>query len=385
MRRGVFWGSIGAIGYAYAGFPLLLCVRAVVAPRPWTSHDRSQPSVTVVIAAHNEERAIASKVRNVLDLDYPVELLDCVVVSDGSTDRTVESARDVGSDRITVLELPRSGKATALNRGIGRATGEILVFTDANSRLAIDAITRLVAPFGDPDVGGVAGDQRYDDGVDASGERAYWSFDRLLKVAESRAGNVISATGALYAIRRELAVVVPDGVTDDFAVSTGVIEHGRRLVFEPRAIAYEPPAVKLGGEYRRKVRVMTRGLRSVYLRRRLLDPRLAGFYSLQLLSHKVIRRLVVVPLALALWSSLSLRRQSAIYRLAALGQLAVYGVGTAGLVASPARWTQRRVVAIPAFFVLVNAASLNAVWNVLTGHRIDLWTPERSTLEDPRA
>jgi hypothetical protein len=102
-------------------------------------------------------------------------------------------------------------------------------------------------------------------------------------------------------------------------------------------------------------------------------------------SHKVVRRLVVVPLALALWSSLSLRRRSAFYRLAALGQLAVYGLGTAGLAASPARWTQRRIVAIPAFFVLVNAASLNAVWNVLTGRRIDRWTPERSTLEDPRA
>lgn len=383
MKPSLFWGSAATIGYAYVGFPLLLLVRAKVVPRGWESERDFQPSVTVVIAAHNEERSIAAKVENVLGLDYPADLLNCVVVSDGSTDRTVGIARNAGADRVAVLDLPRSGKATALNRGVQSASGEILVFTDANSRLANDAITRIVTPFGDPSVGGVAGDQRYDDGSEAGGERAYWSFDRVLKVAESRAGNVISATGALYAVRRDLAIVVPDGVTDDFAVSTGVIDQGRRLVFEPRAIAYEPPAANLGGEYRRKVRVMTRGLRSVQLRRRLLDPRVSGFYALQLFSHKVLRRLVVVPLAVALVSSLGLWRRSWIYRWAAIGQVVTHALGIVGIAASGHRWAQRRLVSIPAFFVLINAASLNAVWNILVGRTINQWTPERSPAADP--
>lgn len=378
MSVGLFWGSITAIAYAYVGFPALLLLRGAVAPRPWrTAGAESQPTVTVIIAAHNEETAIGHKVANVLGLDYPGELIDCVVVSDGSTDRTVAEARSAGGDRVTVLDLPRSGKAVALNRGMAEATGDILVFTDANSELDVAAITQITRPFGDPEVGGVAGDQRYLPGREAGGERAYWSFDRLLKTAESRGGNVISATGALYAIRRELAPEVPDGVTDDFAVSTSVIEQGRRLVFEPGAIVWEPPSSDLTGEYRRKVRIMTRGLRSVHLRRRLLDPRRSGFYALQLFSHKILRRLVVVPVIVAAVASWRLRRRGPLHALAAAAQLSVHGLGITGLLLSRTRLGRCKVLSVPGYLTMVNVASLHALWNIVTGRRIDRWTPQR--------
>lgn len=375
----VFWGAVASVAYAYVGFPALLAIRSVVRPRPWRRSEGHRPTVTVVIAAHNEEAAIGAKVANVLGLDYPADRLDCVVASDGSADGTVAAAIRAGGDRTVVLDLPRSGKAVALNHGVEVASGEIVVFTDANSHLDDDAVTRLVAPFADPAVGGVAGDQRYqaDGDTGADGERAYWNLDRWLKMAESRAGNVISATGALYAVRRDLTRPIPDGVTDDFAMSTGVIDQGRRLVFEPKAVAWEPPSPALGGEYRRKVRVMTRGFRSVILRRRLLDPRRSGFYAVQLLSHKVLRRLVALPLLVALAASVPLRRRSPLYALALAAQVVVHGLGLAGVVLSGTAAGRRRALSIPAFFTMVNAASLHAVANILTGRRIDRWTPAR--------
>lgn len=381
----VFWGAVASVAYAYVGFPALLAVRSLVRPRPWRRSDGYRPTVTVVIAAHNEEASIGAKVAGVLRLDYPAERLDCVVASDGSDDGTVAEAIRAGGDRTVVLDLPRSGKAVALNHGVEVASGEIVVFTDANSRLADDAVTRLVAPFADPAVGGVAGDQRYEaEGASgADGERAYWNLDRWLKRAESRSGNVISATGALYAVRRELTRPIPDGVTDDFAMSTGVIDQGRRLVFEPDAVAWEPPSPALGGEYRRKVRVMTRGLRSVILRRRLLDPRRSGFYAVQLLSHKVLRRLVALPLLVALAASVPLRRRGPLYALALAAQVMVHGLGLAGVALSGSAAGRRRILSIPAFFTMVNAASLHAVANIVTGRRIDRWTPARVPTDRP--
>jgi cellulose synthase/poly-beta-1,6-N-acetylglucosamine synthase-like glycosyltransferase len=379
----VFWAAAALVAWTYGGFPLWLVARAWLVPRPLLPRaDRAPRSATVLIAAHNEEAAIAGKITNVLGLQWIGDPLQLVVASDGSTDATVERARQAGggSPRVEVLDLPRVGKAGALNAAAARATGAILVFTDANSELAVDAVEQLLAPFADPEVGGVAGDQRYRGSQERhrEGERDYWDLDRQLKMAESAAGNVISATGALYAIRRELFLHVPDGVTDDFVTSTAVIEQGRRLVFAPGAVAWEPPAATAGLEFERKVRVMTRGLRGVVVRRRLLDPRRSGAYALQLLTHKLLRRLMVVPLAALLVSSVTLTRRSRIYRAAALAQGATYGLGIAGLLAGDRPLARHRLVRLPAFFCLVNAAAARALWNVITGRRIDRWDPRRA-------
>jgi glycosyltransferase involved in cell wall biosynthesis len=377
----LFWSAVAAIAYTYVGFPLLVLARAALRPRPFAPGD-VRPHVSVVIAAHDEEAAIGRKLESVLAADYPAERREVVVASDGSTDGTEAVVRGFADRGVHLVVLPRVGKAAALDAAVAASTGEVLVFTDANSLLAADALTAIVRPFADPEVGGVAGDQRYRSGADdapvAGGERSYWSFDRLLKEAESRAGNVISATGALYAVRRELVCPVGAGVTDDFAISTGVIAAGHRLVFAGDAVAYEPVAASGGAEFGRKVRVMTRGLRGVALRRDLLDPRRSGFYALQLLSHKVLRRLMAVPLLALLLGSARLWRRGPFYRLAAVGQAAFYGAGVAGL-ASGGRVRGRvgRLVALPAYFCLVNAASLKACWNLATGRRIERWEPER--------
>jgi cellulose synthase/poly-beta-1,6-N-acetylglucosamine synthase-like glycosyltransferase len=377
-----FWGAVAVLAYTYAGFPLLVLARAAVRPRPYRTGD-VRPPVSVLIAAHNEATAIGPKLESVLAAAYPGGRREVIVASDGSDDGTEEVVRRYEDRGVRLVALPRVGKAAALNRAIAVATGEVLVFTDANSALEPDAVTALVRPFADPTVGGVAGDQRYrrrgDEAAVTGGERRYWDFDRLLKVAESRAGNAISATGALYAVRRELVGEVPEGVTDDFATSTGVIAAGARLVFAPDAVAWEPVAASGEVEFGRKVRVMTRGLRGVLVRRELLDVRRHGFYAVQLASHKVLRRLMVVPLAVLAVASPALWRRGRLYRLATVGQVLFYGAGAAGLLAgsSGRRRARGRLLAIPAFFCLVNAASVKACWNLVTGRRIDRWEPQR--------
>jgi cellulose synthase/poly-beta-1,6-N-acetylglucosamine synthase-like glycosyltransferase len=385
-----FWLALAVIAYTYVGYPLLVLARARFRPRPIqvAAGATDQPSVTVVLAAHNEAAMIAARLDNLLALDYPVGRIDTIVASDGSTDETVEIARGYADRGVRILDLGRVGKADALNTAVGAAGGEIVVFTDANTMFEPGAVRALVRPFADPDVGGAAGDQRYlppsrtaDSGA---GERSYWDFERRVKHAESLAGSTIAATGAIYAIRRELFQPVITGVTDDFITSTAVVAQGRRLVFAPDAVAWEPVAASNTTEYGRKVRIMTRGLRGVAARRALLDPRRTGFYAVQLASHKILRRLMAVPLLVVAVTSILLAGSSPFYLLLAVGGVALTALGAIGLAAPGTRLGRTRVVALPAFFLLVNIASLNALWNLISGRRIERWEPRRAdTSEAP--
>jgi glycosyltransferase involved in cell wall biosynthesis len=383
----VFWAAAVTIAYTYVGFPMLVLARGRLRFRPHAS-GAVTPPVCVVIAAHNEVAAIGDRLENLLALDYPLERLEVVIASDGSDDGTDEVVRGYCARGVKLISLPRCGKAAALNAAVAAASGEIVVFSDANSRYAPDALRALVRPFADDCVGGVAGDQQYASHDDvagtAAGERSYWSFDRMLKVAESRAGSTISATGAIYAIRRDLVRTVPEGVTDDFVTSTAVIAQGYRLVFAPDAVAFEPVATKGDVEFGRKVRIMTRGLRGVFVMRELLDPRRHGFYTVQLLSHKVLRRLMVFPLVALAIATPRLWRHGWLYRAATIAQAGFYGAGALGVALagadrskSGARTRRSRLLALPAYFCMVNVAALRATWNLLRGHRIDRWEPAR--------
>jgi cellulose synthase/poly-beta-1,6-N-acetylglucosamine synthase-like glycosyltransferase len=380
VATAAFWVSAFTIAATYVGFPALLFARGRIVRRPVAAADIS-PDVTIVIAAHDEEQSIGAKLDNVLALDYPVDRLQVLIASDGSTDRTNDIVAGFGERGIRLLALPRVGKAAALNAALAEATGEIVVFSDANSMFVPGAIRAIVRPFADPAVGGVAGDQRYNrggaTGAMAEGERGYWDLDRALKLAESASGSVTSATGAIYAVRRELITPVVDGVTDDFYTSTVVIAAGRRLVFAEDAAAHEPVASSGGVEYGRKVRVMTRGLRGVVVRRSLLDPRRHGFYAIQLLWHKLLRRLMVFPLLAVAITSPILWNRGWLYRLATIGQAAVYALAGVGIATRGQPLSRARPLALPAYFCLVNLAALQATLNVLRGRRIDRWEPRR--------
>jgi cellulose synthase/poly-beta-1,6-N-acetylglucosamine synthase-like glycosyltransferase len=378
IRRQLFWASAGLVAFTYVGAPVLILVRGAVRPKPVRAA-KIRPTVTVVLAAHNEARSIGARLANIAALDYPPECLDVVVASDGSDDDTVAIARAAGG-RVAVLDLGRVGKADALNAAMAHVTGDIVVFTDANTAFAPEAIRAIVRPLADPSVGGVAGNQVYtSDGrwPQQAGERSYWDFDRMMKRAESAAGSTVSATGALYAVRRELVPKIAAGVTDDFYTSTAVIDQGHRLVFAEDAVAYEPPAGSTSREYGRKVRIISRGFRGVAARRVLLDPRRTGFYSVQLAWHKLLRRLMAAPLLVMGAMSLALARQSPFHRLLALLQLGGYGAAAVGLLAPRSRLGRSRPVALAGFFAMVNIASLHAAVNVLRGRRVERWEPAR--------
>ena len=388
MRRALFWSGLGVVAYTYLVFPLVVLLRAERRPHPHLTADVT-PSVTMVIAARNEAAGISAKLENLLALDYPPDRVEVVVASDGSDDGTDEIVAAYGERGVRLVSLPRLGKAPALDAAVAQANGDVLVFSDANSIYGRDALRALVKPFADPLVGGVAGDQRYLEATDTdaivSGERSYWDLERRLKVAESLSGNVTSATGAIYAIRRSLFRPIAPGVTDDFFTSTGVIAQGYRLVFAPDAVAYEPVSETAEIELGRKVRVMTRGLRGVLARRELLDPRRHGFYALQLFTHKVLRRSMAIPLLAIAATSPLLWRRGALYRGATVAQAAFYVLGAAGILLAGRPLGRRKMFTLPAFFTLVNIASLRAVSNVLRGQDIDRWEPRRSETTANRA
>lgn len=380
----VFWAALALMAYTYVVFPALLVVRGLLWRRPYRAEDIT-PSVSLIIAAYNEAASIGDKLENVLALDYPRDCLEVIVASDGSTDGTVATVSAYADRGVRLLALPRQGKAGVLNAAVAAAHGEILVFSDANSAYAPDAVRQLVRPFADPEVGGVAGNQVYlprqrgvgEAAQTGDGERTYWGFDRLLKQIQSRAGNTISATGAIYAIRRALFPGVPEGVTDDFATSTAVIAQGYRLVFAPDAQAYEPVAKSSGVEFGRKVRVMTRGLRAVLVRRELLNPFRYGFYAIQLFSHKILRRLMFIPLGLLLVSNPFLLGEGLFYQLTMLAQIAFYGAALAGALLRETRLGRLKLVTLPYYICLVYLAAAVATLNIVRGHQINRWEPQR--------
>lgn len=274
MLAAIFWVSLLGTVWVYALYPASLAVLGRVAARPRRRCALEVP-LTLVIAAHDEEEVIEAKIRNVRAVDYPPALVAIVVASDGSTDRTVERARRAGAD--VVLNLPRVGKITALNRAAEHAAGEILVFTDADSLFEADTLRHLTANFCDDGVGGVSANEvsgpRGNDRAVARGEGLYWRYEQWIKRLEDRVGSVVSASGRLYAIRRSL--FVPSSVTtgtDDFVISTGVVRAGHRLAFDPLTRVVVDTPAEDGPELRRKVRVMNRGLRAALSARRHADP-----------------------------------------------------------------------------------------------------------------
>lgn len=383
MRRLLFWSSGAFLAYVYVGFPLLVLLRGRFFRRPYASADGT-PSVSVVIAGHNEAAVIRGRLENLLALDYPEDRLEVIVASDGSDDGTNEILGQCGDQRVRWLDLPRVGKAEALNAAVAAARGEVLVFSDANSIFRPDAVRQLVSPLADPSVGGVAGNQVFlETGADSGdssvvGEQQYWNFDRALKVAQSSAGSVTGATGAIYAVRRELFKPIRPDVNDDLLTSLRVVAQGYRVVFAPGAVAYEHVPGTASVNFSRRVRVIVRGLRCVLVMRTLLDPRRHGFFSLQLLTHKVLLRTAVIPLGALAGTSALLWRRGAVYRLATVGQTLFYALGLAGMLLADRPIGRRKMLALPAYFCLVNAASAKALWQLARRETHERWEPSRS-------
>jgi len=378
----VFWISLILIAYSLFGYGLVwAALAAMFGRRPFT-HPEQAVSATVLIAARNEEAAIADKLRSVLALDTGPHQVRVLVVSDGSQDRTQSEAQSVGDARVTVFQTPEhGGKAKALNAGLERIDDDIVIFSDANSMLADGALLALLGHFSDPAVGGVCG-QPEPLPSSRSGwlykvEKLFWRYDSSLKKAESVLGGAVSAQGTLYAVRRGLLPhFVPDAMADDFFISVQVPAAHKRLVYEPRAVAREELTPKTRDEFMRRVRSTERGWRGLMAMRRLLNPFDHGLYALQLLSHKALRRLVAFLLPVMLVSNLALAGNGVFYDVLMAGQLIVYGLALATMVL-PA--TLRIPGAkICAFFVIGHFAMALGILRVMRGVQSQRWSPVRN-------
>lgn len=375
-----FWIAVGLLAYTAILFPVLTILRGLLFRKPYKEADHT-PNVTLIVAAYNEENNIGGKIENILSLDYPKPKLEVLIASDGSTDHTEQIVRSYANKGIKLLALPRQGKQATLNDAVSFAHGDILVFSDANNTFALDAIRALVRPFADPEVGGVAGNQTYlreaVEGASSDAECRYWSFDQMLKHYQSEAGNVTSATGSIYAIWCPLFRKVPPGVPDDFYISSNVVAQGSRLVYARKAICYEPVTRSCDKEFNRKVRIITQGLYSVLLMRELLNPLRYGFYSLQLFSHKFLRRLMYLPLIALFLITPFLWDIGHFYKLTMLIQLGFYGVALLGLLFKGRLHGKLKILTMPFYFCMTYFAAMLATFNLLRGNRISYWETQR--------
>lgn len=374
----VFWSLVALVIIIITGYGAAIILVTAALPRR-----RLPPPpplrATLLIAAHNEEACIADKLANVLAQDVGEHSLSVVVVSDGSSDRTAEIARGWDDPRVTVVEIQQHvGKIPALNHALQDIAGDVVIFSDANSQFAPGALLALLAGFGDPAIGGVCGAlaiSRRRSGWLGLAERLYWRYDNALKRAESRLGGAVSAQGSLYAIRRHLLTDVPPSVADDFYISTAVVAQGKRLLFEPAAVTSEAVSGNTRGEFGRRVRSTERGWRALLSRRHMLNPRRTGFYAIQLLFHKVLRRMTPLLLALILLSSMALAPQHWIYATALLLQVGFYGIA-AGAALSP--WARRLPGASLAFFFVgTQVAMALGLARVALGLHSRGWKPVR--------
>ena len=266
-----FWAAAGLLVYTHVGYPLLLAGLARLRRGASTAAPNAAdpPTVSLIVAAHDEEAVIADKVRNALALDYPRDLLQVIVACDEPTDRTAQVAREAGAD--LVLELPRGGKVRAQDAGVERALGEIVAFSDANATWEPDALRELVAPFADPRVGYVCGQVRFVNEAGTNQEGLYWRYELWLRGLESRLASVTGGNGAIYATRRESYLVVDPIMGHDLSFPFNLVKRGWRAVYAPRARAVEKMVPTIEGEFARKRRMMSHGW-PIVLRGGLLSP-----------------------------------------------------------------------------------------------------------------
>src|SRR5229473_2966176 len=357
----VFWLCALLLAYVYIGYPVLIGILAHFFSQPKKFCEGVEPSVSLIISAFNESSVIAAKVKNSLELAFPAEHLEIIVVSDCSDDGTDGIVR--GSERLGVRLLrqnQRLGKSAALNYAVPQARGTILVFSDANALYQPDAIRNLVRHFSDPKTGYVVGNARYSErgagSSSAESEGLYWKLETYLKKQESLFGSVVGGDGAIYAIRRELySPLLPTDI-NDFLNPLQIIARGYNGVFEPAAVCYEEAAQNFSQEYRRKVRIISRSLNALSRVPEVLNPLQNPRHWFMLISHKVLRWFAPVFMILLFAASLALWPFQ-LYRVAALSQAAFYGMALVGW-----RWQSGhgpgKIFSLCFYFCLVNLASL---------------------------
>ena len=342
----LFWVSLAALVWTHLGYPLTLAAVARLRRRAPPA-ETPLPSVAVIVAAHNEETVIQRRVANLRELDYPRELLQIVVTSDASTDRTEELAEAAGA---RVIRNPRGGKVAAQDRAVRETQSEIVAFSDANATWAPEALRALVRPFADPDVAYVCGRLALRSPEGTNQEGVYWRYETWLRAQESAVGSVTGGNGSIYAVRRGNYEDVDPRFGHDLSFPYLMVKRGRRAVFAPKAVASEKMTTDLEDEFRRKVR-MFEHCWLIVIRGKMLG-RLGPLYTLQIVSHRFLRYASGILHLVLLATSIALVTHGWVYDVVLAAQLALLAAAAAG-------------VGIARYYVLVSCATVVSLWNYL--------------------
>ncbi len=371
----IFWTSVGMLLYTHAGYPVLLSLVALTAPRkadPAVPFDDELPRVSVIVAAYAEQDVIGQRVANLRSLDYPQERLEVIVCCDGSPDGTAQRAREAGAD--VVLELPRGGKVRAQDAGVEAARAELVAFSDANVTWEPDALRHLLQPLmSDPTVGYVCGMVWLESPEGTNQEGLYWRYEMALRDMESRVRSVTGGNGAIYATRRSSYLVVDPIMGHDLSFPFNMVKHGWRASYAPRARAREKMVPTVEGEFARKRRMMGHTW-PIVVRGGMLSPR--GYdpvYAFMIFSHRVLRYLSPFLHLVALGTSIALLGHGWVYAVA-VGLQGALLVGALLAAVVPAR-----PLLIARYYVLTTASLLAGLWDWLVRGTSPGWEPAEGT------
>jgi cellulose synthase/poly-beta-1,6-N-acetylglucosamine synthase-like glycosyltransferase len=378
LAEAAFWAAASLIVYAYIGYPVLLAIVGAFRKRQ-AVEPGYYPTLTVLIAAYNESANIVRKLHETLALQYPPELLEILVVSDGSTDGTDELVKSLPDPRIRLLRVEgRKGKTHAQNEGVRQSHGEIIVFSDATATYHPKALLYIAANYRDPNVGAVSGKYQYFDRDGNSptgvGSIAFWGYENIIKFLQSRISTLTGCSGCIYSVRKRVYTPLPQSACSDLVEPLCVVRSGYRVAFESRALAYEETTRSSQEEFGMRVRVATRGMRGVLSVHQLLNPFRHPWIAFQLFSHKLLRWVVPVWLLLIFCASLALSVLPT-YRYLLLLQAAFYGFALFSLLVPIHRkWN---ALGIPLFFITLNAAAFVGLLEMARGRRYVVWETVR--------
>ena len=372
-----FWLSSILILYIYVGYPILLkfLPKRVSAQ---VSEENISPSITVIIPAFNEAASIESTIKNKLEQHYPAELIQVIVISDESEDATDEIVNQIALNdhRVSLIrQSPRQGKTAGLNLAIPQAKGEIIIFSDANSHYHPDAIQQLVNCFKDDSVGYVTGKMVYvntDGSLNGDGCSAYMKYENYMRALETQTSSIVGVDGGIDAIRKSLYQPMNADQLPDFVLPLKVITQGKRVVYCETALLNEESLSSSQKEFRMRVRVSLRAYWAMYDMKHLFNPSEYGLFTLQLISHKLLRYLAFIPLIMAFVANGLITGDSVFYSTTFLLQIIFYGA--AAFVALN-DGTKNKFLGLAHYFCLINIASAMAFFKFVKGEKIVLWKP----------
>lgn len=374
----LFWAGVSTLVYQYVGYPLLLALLASLRSAPKRATYESEealPPVTLIISAYNEEEVLERKLENAVALDYPKDRLEIVVVSDGSTDRTVEIAQSFADRGVVVHEYTANrGKNLALNESMPRVTGEVTVFTDANGMYEPDAMRKLVQPFADPAVGSVCGElvyRNFNENTIAEGYNRYWELDQMQKRLEGDLGTLLGANGSIFGVRTALCRPIPNDVCNDMVQPIWVGAAGHLCLYEPEALSIEAGSKDLDDELKRRSRIIGRGIRGIFAVWPDIVRGGATLLGLELISRKGLRYLTPVWFLMILVGSGLAVGGGLFYQLAFAAQVLAYGAIPVAQLLPEGKL--QRLVSPAVYFGIANLAATMGWWKVLTGSELGRW------------